>query len=167
MESGEGCHMTIIPGKETDAEKIAFIVSEANKDVAKLFGLTIQNTPKHPSFYTPDWVLSDFKRGEQYFLYSDDETSKGCVAFEQPDAKTAYLNRLSVLPEYRHNKIGSTLVQHILEYADTKNILYVSIGIIAEHEMLKQWYLKLGFVKGDTRKFEHLPFDVLYMRYDL
>lgn len=159
--------MKIVPGRVTDAAKIAFIISKANKDVAELFDLTSKNAPKHPSFYTPHWVLSDFNRGEQYFLYADDGVEKGCVAFEQPDTETAYLNRLSVLPRFRHNGIGSALVQHILDYADSKSILTVSIGIIAEHDVLKQWYLKLGFIEGDTRKFEHLPFNVQYMRYDL
>ena len=159
--------MKIIPGKPTDAEKIAGIVSEANKDVAESFNITCEDTPKHPSFYTQDWVLADFKRGEEYFLYREDGVEKGCVAFEQPNSATAYLNRLSVLPKYRHNGIGSTLVKYILEYAKSKNILYVSIGIIAEHEILQQWYSNLGFVKGNTQKFDHLPFNVQYMRYTL
>lgn len=142
-------------------------MSEANKEVAKLFNLTSKNAPKHPSLYTPAWVHSDFRRGEQYFLYTEGGVERGCVAFEQPDAETAYLNRLSVLPKFRHNGIGSALVQHILDYARSRNILYVSIGIIAEHEVLKQWYLKLGFSEGDIRTFDHLPFDVQYMRYNL
>jgi ribosomal protein S18 acetylase RimI-like enzyme len=159
--------MKIVPTKIEDAEHIAFIVSEANKDVAELFKINIENTPKHPSFYTEDWVLSDFKRGEEYFLYREDGVAKGCVAFEQPDSDTAYLNRLSVLPSYRHNGIGAALVRYIFDYSKTKNIQTVSIGIIAEYEVLKNWYLDLGFIEGDTIKFEHLPFNVKYMRYKL
>ena len=74
--------MKIIQSRKEDAEQIALIVSEANKDVAELFNITIENTPKHPSFYTTEWVLSDFRRGEQYFLYKDDGIANGCVAFE-------------------------------------------------------------------------------------
>ena len=111
--------------------------------------------------------MADFKRGETYFLYREDGVEKGCVAFEQPDSKTAYLNRLSVLPEYRHNGIGASLIKYILEHAESKNIQYVSIGIIAEHEVLKRWYANLGFIKGNTQKFDHLPFNVQYMRYEL
>jgi len=159
--------MKIVPTNIEDAEGIAVIVSEANKDVAELFKINIENTPKHPSFYTKEWVLSDFKRGAEYFLYKEEGAAKGCVAFEQPDPDTAYLNRLSVLPRYRHNGIGTALVRHIFAYSKRKNIQIVSIGIIAEHEVLKNWYLDLGFIEGDTRKFEHLPFNVKYMRYEL
>lgn len=159
--------MEIVPAKTKDAEHIAFIVSEANKDVAELFKINMEKTPKHPSFCTKDWVLSDFKRGEEYFIYKEEGVVKGCVAFEQADSDTAYLNRLSVLPSYRHNGIGADLVRHILDYSEIKNLQIVSIGIIAEHEVLKNWYLDLGFIEGDTIKFEHLPFNVKYMRYEL
>lgn len=150
-----------------DAEQIAAIVSESNKDVADQFNLTFENNPKHPSFYTKDWVISDLKRGEEYFISRLNNISTGCVAFEQPDPDTAYLNRLSVLPKHRHQGIGAALVNHILEYSRSKEIKLVSIGIIAAHEILKKWYSKLGFIEKDIQKFDHLPFDVMYMHYKL
>jgi ribosomal protein S18 acetylase RimI-like enzyme len=150
-----------------DAEQIASIVSEANKDVADRFGINFENNPKHPSFYTKDWVLSDFDRGEEYFICSENKVYTGCVAFEQPDPDTAYLNRLSVLPKYRCHGIGTKLVNHVLEYSKSKKIKFVSIGIIASHQVLKKWYSSLGFIEGETLEFKHLPFDVTYMRYEL
>lgn len=159
--------MKIIPTKKEDAGLIARIVSEANKDVAELFKINRENTPKHPSFYTEEKVLADFKRGEEYFLYKENGIAKGCVAFEQQDSDTAYLNRLAVLPRYRHNGIGASLVRYILDYSKSKDIRTVSIGIIAEHEVLKNWYSALGFIEGATRKFDHLPFNIKYMRHEL
>ncbi|MBT3486077.1 MAG: GNAT family N-acetyltransferase [Desulfobacula sp.] len=157
----------IQPAKFFDAEIIAFIVSQGNKDVAEKFELTLENNPKHPSFYTKEWILSDIDRGEEYFLYRINGVNCGCVAFEQANSDISYLNRLSVLPEYRHKGIGEQLVKHVLEYSRTKNIQMVSIGIIAEHTLLKKWYLELGFIKGETKHFDHLPFDVIYMSYEL
>ena len=159
--------MEILSANTEEAEAIAFIIREANKDVAHLFGLTSDNAPKHPSFYTKNWVLCDFKRGEKYFLYRHKEILVGCIAFEQPDSDTAYLNRLSVLPDYRHSGIGESLVNHVIAYSKDRNISIVSIGIIAEHTVLKKWYLKLGFIEGISRKFNHLPFNVTYMSYAL
>ncbi len=105
-----------------DAEIIAFIVSQGNRDVAEKFGLTLQNNPKHPFFYTKERVLSDIDRGEAYFLYQKNGVNCGCVAFEQPSPDISYLNRLSVLPKYRHKGIGEQLVKHVLEYSKTKKI---------------------------------------------
>ena len=150
-----------------DAKIIAFLVSQSKKDIADKFGLTIENNPKHPSFYTKKWVLSDIDRGEEYFLCQRKNANLGCVAFEQPDSKISYLNRLSVLPEYRHDGVGEQLVKHVLEYSKSKEIQKVSIGIIVDHTILKKWYLKLGFIEGITKSFDHLPFDVTFMSYDL
>jgi ribosomal protein S18 acetylase RimI-like enzyme len=159
--------MEIVATNFNDSQKIASIVSDANKDIAIQFNITAENNPKHPSFYTKEWVLSDFNRGEEYFICSENNVLIGCVAFEQPNPETAYLNRLSVLPKHRHHGVGAALVTHILEYSRSRDIKYVSIGIIAAHEVLKKWYATLGFVEGETQKFDHLPFDVRYMRYEL
>lgn len=159
--------MKIIPAGPDNADSIAQIVSESNKDIAQKFKITKKNNPKHPSFYTKKWVLADIKKGEEYFIFKEKDINKGCVAFEQPNNTTAYMNRLCVLPMYRHNKIGQSLISYILEYSRSKNIHMVSIGIIADHHVLKAWYSTLGFTEVKTQKFDHLPFDVTYMKYEL
>ena len=159
--------MSIVIATENDSTEIAKIVAHSNKDVAEIFGINQQNNPKHPSFYDQNWVLSDFERGEEYFLYIYDGKAVGCVAVEQPNAHVGYLNRLSVLPEYRGNGIGEKLVNRICDYAKSKGVEKISIGIIAKHELLKNWYLHLGFVENGLKEFPHLPFDVLFMKYNL
>lgn len=157
--------MKIIKAKSEQAKLIAHIVSESNRDVAIKFNLTRDNNPKHPSFYNESWVLSDFDRGEEYFLYESEGIFMGCVAFEHPQPDTAYLNRLSVLPEFRQQGIGAALVRYIIDYSRSKNVSIVSIGIIAGHKVLKAWYQSLGFVEIETNTFDHLPFDVTYLHY--
>ncbi len=157
--------MNIIQATIDDTNLLSVIISNANKDVAIKFGLNEQNAPKHPSFCNEDWITSDFNRGEIYFISQTQGISTGCVAFEQPDPKTAYLNRLAVLPEYRHNGIGAALVKHIINISRSKKIETISIGIIARHTMLKTWYSDLGFNEVSTKIVDHLPFDVTFMNY--
>lgn len=159
--------MQIVTAERKDAKRLASLVSKSNKDVAELLNLNINNAPKHPSFCTSKWIISDFDRGQEYFLSIENDEITGCVAFEQPNNDTAYLNRLSVSPEFRHKGIGSLLVQHIIEYAKSKKVKNISIGIIAEHTQLKDWYLEIGFIEDETQKFDHLPFNVLYMKYKI
>ena len=159
--------MEIVRASLENAPDLAIVVSESNKGVAEQFGINADNNPKHPSFYTKEWVISDFDRGEEYFLLTQYNKAIGCVAFEQPRSDTAYLNRLSILPNHRHKGAGELLVRHIFKYAREKDIVKVSIGIIASHDILKSWYISLGFVETHTRNFEHLPFDVTYMHYEL
>jgi diamine N-acetyltransferase len=159
--------MRLSPATEEEAERLAAIIRASHQDVARMFAITKENNPRHPSFCTVDWVVADFQRGEEYFLGKIGEIDAGCVAFEKPDPDTAYLNRLSVLPEYRHQGLGAALVNHILAYAQSKHVNVVSIGIIAAHSILKAWYASLGFVEKDTRRFPHLPFAVTYMHYSI
>lgn len=157
--------MNIIKVNMEQSGRISEIISESNKDVAKRFGFTIENCPKHPSFCTKEWVEEDFNRGVDYFVYEEDGEFVGCVAFESPEADIAYLNRLSVLKDFRRDGIGKKLVDHIISYSKDKGIKKISIGIIADNIELKSWYVKNGFVEKDTTKFLHLPFDVTYMVY--
>lgn len=159
--------MNIFSASIEYSQEIAKIIAISNRDVAEKFSLDKENNPKHPSFYDNDWVLSDFQRGEEYFLFKQECSNVACVAFEQPNPEIGYLNRLSVLPSYRRRGIGEELVNHIINYAKSKGVLEISIGIIANHTDLKNWYLKLGFVKNGVKEFPHLPFDVLFMKYEL
>jgi diamine N-acetyltransferase len=148
-----------------DVATIAMLIREANKDVAEKFGLSADNAPKHPSFCTVAWVQSDFARGERYFILEEGSAPIACVAYENPRADLAYLNRLSVLPAHRGRGVGARLVRHIIELARAASIQTISIGVIGEHDDLQRWYRKLGFVDGETRRFPHLPFSVKYMAY--
>ncbi|WP_163339914.1 GNAT family N-acetyltransferase [Desulfopila sp. IMCC35008] len=159
--------MEILQAERKDCELLASIVSKSNKDVAELFGLNVNNAPKHPSFCTSEWIVSELDRGQKYFLSTENGMPCGCVAFEQPDKDTAYLNRLSVVPEFRNKGIGGALVQHIIDYSYNSKVRDLSIGIIAEHTHLKEWYEKQGFREGALRQFAHLPFNVLYMHYEI
>lgn len=159
--------MTIRSATANDFSLLADIVSSANKDVAQQFNITFENNPKHPSFYTSEWVEKDFQRGEQYFIYESDSRPVACVAYEKPSAELAYLNRLSVSPEHRKRGVGEALVQYIFQLAKHEKIKTISIGIIGEHVELHRWYQKLGFKDTERKQFAHLPFSVQLMTYQL
>ena len=104
-------------------------------------------------------------RGVDYFILEDGDSVAGCVALERPDSKVCYLERLAVLPHKRRQGFGGALVKHILAEATYSGTACVSIGIIAAHTELKKWYQRLGFIEGETREFDHLPFSVTFMSY--
>jgi len=157
--------MPIREASPGDIATIAHLVTESNKDVAIRFGLNAENCPKHTSFCSESWVQVDLARGERYFILEENAEPMGCVAYENPSAGLAYLNRLSVLPAHRHRGFGARLVQHIIHLAHASGIETISIGVIGEHDDLQRWYRKLGFTDGETKRFPHLPFSVKYMSY--
>jgi N-acetylglutamate synthase-like GNAT family acetyltransferase len=142
---------------------LAETIRESFKDVALRFGLTPENCPRHPSNCTRDWIDKDMERGVTYFVIEKENAVAGCVALERAKAGTYYLERLAVLPGERRRGLGQILVTHVLSEAVHSGASHVNIGIIEEQKELKRWYERLGFVEGESREFDHLPFRVTFM----
>ncbi len=143
------------------------LIRQSFRDVAKRFGLTRKNCPTHPSFYTADRMRSDFEKNIQYFLLQNENLPAGCVALERAAPDTCYLERLGILPEKRRKGFGTALVQHVFSEASSLGAKRISIGIIANDNELKSWYVNIGFSEKETKEFTHLPFLVTFMIYDL
>jgi diamine N-acetyltransferase len=143
------------------------LIRNSHQDVAKRFGLTLENCPKHPSNCTDDWIENDLARGVIYYIMNHNDDPVGCVAVEQASPDVCYLERLSVLPEQRRKGFGRALVTNVLLKAKTLGACKVDIGIISGYNELKEWYKKIGFIEGQTKEFAHLPFRVTFMSYRL
>ncbi len=143
------------------------LIRNSYRDVAQRFGLTSENCPKHPSNCTEDWIRNDFARGVSYYLIEHNGRPAGCAALEIPGPDIGYLERLAVLPAARRQGIGRRLVDHIFNRAKASGVKEISIGIIAAQTDLKRWYQGIGFIEGTTKEFEHLPFLVTFMIYQL
>lgn len=143
------------------------IIRKSFRTVAEELNLTAENAPTHPSFITLDQLEELKKKGLIFYGYFLDDRQVGFVAMEKADDSLYYLEKLAVLPEYRHNGYGRELVQFVLDTATIQGAKKMSIGIINEQTVLKDWYQDIGFRETGTRKFEHLPFTVGFMEIDL
>ena len=159
--------MYIRTANADDISLLSSIIRAAFRDVAERFNLTPENCPKHPSNCADEWIERDLARGVTFYILEDGGTPAGCVALEKAGDDVCYLERLAVLPEHRRKGVGKALVDHVFSQARDLGAKRTGIGIIAEDAQLKRWYRKIGFVEGETRKFEHLPFLVMFMTYDL
>lgn len=158
--------MRIYQANHQDAALLAGIISEANQDVAHRFGITAANAPTHPSRCTPDWITSALDKGVWYWIIADRGEACGCVALEMARPGLCYLERLAVRPSRQRRGLGRMLVQHAINKALETGASRVEIGIIAQHTELQTWYEKLGFVRTGGKTFDHLPFDVTFLRYE-
>lgn len=159
--------MQIRNANSREVPVLSALIRDAFRNVAEAFGLTRENCPKHPSNCTDEWIENDLERGVIYYLLEKDGISAGCVALEKAGPDLCYLERLAVLPEYRRNGYGKALVHHVFAQARGLGAQKISIGIIADDTNLKRWYKKLGFVEIETQAFEHLPFFVTFMSYEI
>lgn len=155
--------LNIRPGTISDIELISSIIRKANTPVAIKHNLTKENSPKHPSNCTPEWIKNAIENEEIFFILEENHIGIGCIAYQSPNKETAYLNRLAVLPEYQNKGLGKALVDFHINYCKKKNHSLISIGIINSNTKLKKWYSSLGFKESGLKQFEHLPFTVCFM----
>jgi GNAT superfamily N-acetyltransferase len=148
---------------------LARIIARSFLTVAERFGLKPENCPKHPSNCAPDWIRRHRDRGARYFILEVEENPGGCVALAPAAEKpgVCYVERLAVSPALRGRGYGVALMDHAHRTALDRGAHRVEIAIIAEQHELAAWYERRGYVATGTRRFEHLPFLVMFMTCDL
>jgi ribosomal protein S18 acetylase RimI-like enzyme len=156
--------------KEADQElsgTLAELIRKSFKDVALKFSFNKENCPTHPSNCTVDWIRDDFRKGKRYFILFKDNSPCGCIGLEKGNDEVCYLERLSVLPEYRKDGLGKRLVDYFEEVARKGSYTRIEMGVIRNHDELVNWYKRIGFKENGCKKFDHLPFEVLFMYKDI
>jgi diamine N-acetyltransferase len=141
------------------------IIRDSFITVADDLRLTPENAPSNPAFITYDNVKDAQDKGVIYFgLYELNEMA-GCIAIEKSrdNPKIFYIERLGVLPENRHKGFGRSLIDYAFNYVKIMGGMKISIAVIDENVVLKNWYLQYGFKETAIKKFSHLPFTVCFM----
>jgi ribosomal protein S18 acetylase RimI-like enzyme len=153
--------------EEKELEECASVIRAGFITVAEEFGITRENTPTNGAFLQKDRLLEERAKGHRMYAAVQRTKVIGYMQLEKSTPELYFLQKLVVLPEYRHLGIGRELLDYarnkVAEWEGTK----ISIGIIEENTVLKNWYLAYGFVTTATRKFEHLPFTVGFMELKL
>lgn len=146
-----------------DFEVCAPVIRDSFITVADQFNLTRENAPSNPAFIETGALVSASEKGIRFFGLFDDIQLLGCIAVEKAMDSVYYIERLAVLPEFRHRGHGSKLLNFACEHIREAGGRYISIGIINEHSVLKKWYLYHGFYETGLKQFDHLPFTVCFM----
>ena len=75
------------------------------------------------------------------------------------------MNNVSILPECRHLSYGKALLDFCKEKVKELGGSKITIVIVEDNIVLKDWYTANGFIHTGTKQFEHLPFTVGYMEW--
>ena len=155
--------------KIKDVDAAASVLRQANATVAADLGFTQENAPTNPAFINTGTLRKQITGDRDFFVLEKENIIIGTVAVEksQKEKDTFYIERLAVLPEHRHNGYGKMLMEFAMDQVREENGKKVSIGIINENTMLKNWYISLGFTETGTKKFSHLPFTVCFLSKEL
>jgi len=152
--------------READAcelEICADVIRRGFGTVAKDFGLTVENVPTNGAFIKTDRLIADREKGNLMFVLTQEDTIIGFMQLEKANSDTYYLEKITVLPEYRHFGYGCELLRFAQDQVKARGGKKIGIAIIEENEQLKAWYMRNGCQPTGTKKFEHLPFTVGFL----
>ena len=149
--------------KREELGEAARVVRGAFATVAEEFGLTKENCPTNGAFLPEGRLEAQFDAGVRMAGAFDGDVMIGFAALDLSDAEKPELEKLSVLPQSRHQGAGKLLVGWASEQARAAGAAALRIGIIEENVRLRAWYEGLGFAHTGTRVFAHLPFTVGFM----
>lgn len=141
------------------------IIRKSFATVAKEFNFTKENCPSHTSFMPVEKLEEQFRNEYQMFLYSYHSDFAGFFSVHTDKNHALELNTLAVLPAYRHNGIGTEMIEFSKAYAYEHNCIKIKISIVEENLRLRKWYETLGFVHTGTKIIPNLPFTVGYMEF--
>ena len=143
------------------------VIHEAFLTVARDFNLTAANAPTNPAFMSlDDFKKMDNESTEMYGAFMNGRCV-GFIAIRHESASTCWLEKVSVIPDFRSRGVGKALMDFAVDSINDKQCVEIKIGIINENRQLKDWYLSYGFTVQDVMSFDHLPFEVCLMRYDM
>ncbi len=128
---------------ENELKNSVMVIRDSFRTVAIEFKLNKKNCPTHPSFVTIGQLNELKRKGTMFFGLFVDNLYVGFVAVEKGNENTYYMEKLAVLQEHRHKGYGRELVEFVFDYVRRNKGKILSIGIINEHEVLKNWYMAM------------------------
>jgi ribosomal protein S18 acetylase RimI-like enzyme len=143
----------------------ADVIRRSFETVARDFGLTEENCPAYKSFTTDERLGSKLKEGYYPFGICIGEKITGFASLTDRGGGTYEMNSVCVLPEYRHYGYGKKLLDFCKTEVGKLGESIITIGIIEENTVLKDWYAANGFVHTGTKKIDRLPFTVGFMEW--
>ncbi len=151
----------------TELTRSVQVLRDSYMTVASEFKLTRENCSTNAAFITFEQLKHLKEKGAALFGWYDNNKQIGFVAIEHAGEHLYYMEKLAVLPEYRHRGYGRGLADFVYSYVKEKRGERISIGIIDENRLLKEWYKGQGYVEKGIKDFIHLPFTVCFMERDV
>ena len=148
-----------------DIDECVEVIRASFLTVAEEFGFTPENAPRFTAFATTRERLQYQLETEHrpMYAYTESERIIGYYSLSVKENIECELNNLCVLPGYRHNNIGTRLLEDSYKKAAALGCNKITIGIVEENNVLKKWYERNGFVHTGTQKFDFFPFTCGYM----
>jgi ribosomal protein S18 acetylase RimI-like enzyme len=89
--------------------------------VANHFNLTKENAPTNPAFIEIDALNKMYEKNIDMFIVLENDVYIGFVAIEKANNEIYYMEKLAILPEYRHKGYGKKVMDFVVNYVKCKD----------------------------------------------
>lgn len=151
--------------QKTDIDACADVIRRSFATVAKEFGLTRENCPTNGAFMENSRLAESFADGVFMFVIYDNGEIAGFASLEDYGGGVFEMGKLAVIPPCRHKGYGKALLDYAKIYVQGCGGNKITVGIIEENTVLKNWYAKSGFIHTGIRIIPSLPFTVGFMEW--
>ena len=116
------------------------VIRRSFATVSEEFGFTEDNAPRFTAFATTEEKVGQWltEQGRSMYGCFKDNLQVGYYNL-LPKEDGCELGSLSVLPEYRHEGIGSALLTDAFIRAAVQDLGRMEIGIVEENTVLREW----------------------------
>lgn len=149
---------------EKDIPECVRVVRRSFQTVADEFGFTAEKDPKFTSFATTEERLRWHMFTEHRPMYACFVDGKivGYYSLHISDGEIE-LSNLCTLPEFRHLKVGESLMLHSFDRARELGFSEITIGVVEANERVRRWYESYGFTKSGECG-EYQTFHCIFMK---
>lgn len=154
---------TIVEVTEKDLPACLEVIHQSFMTVAARFGLTNENCPTNGAFMPYNRLSDAFLKGDRMFGLYEDNRIVGFLSLSEKENGIFELEKLAVLPACRHQGYGKRLIDFAKNMVVQWGGVKLTVGIIEENRVLKEWYMQIGFRSTGTAVFQHLPFTVEFL----
>jgi ribosomal protein S18 acetylase RimI-like enzyme len=141
-------------------EKVHTVITKSFSTVAQEFHFTKESVPHFPAFITVDVIQKQIKNGLVLFASVESDQVIGSIGIKDTGNNIFKIERLAVLPDHRHYKIGQTLMNYAINRIIENNGTVAKVEIVYENIVLRKWYENQGFHVIAVDLYESLPFQV-------
>jgi len=159
--------MNIIIAETDDSVLVAGILNRAFATVAQQFNFTQENAPRFPAFIGPEAITAQLVRGLKMYCYRINNETAGCIGYTPLKDRIYLIERLAVLPEYRHSGIGKKLMQFAERQIVKEGGNIAEAHIVDINTELVEWYKKLKYNITRIEVLKSAPFDSYVMNKEL
>lgn len=153
--------------REEELTESCCIIRKSFETVAHTFNITYEKYPMHGAFLRRERLENERKQGIKMYGVFVEKKQVGFVALEMLKDGTYEMQKLAVLPEYRHLGYGESLINFLKDYIKQQHGNVLITGVIEENDMLKRWYQEIGFKEQTVLNFKHLPFKIGMMQIEI